>query len=482
MSVLRPYQTKAVNALRTGIQNGHKRQILCAPTGSGKTKVFTYIAERHMRKGGKVAIFTHRNELLKQAQRDFSTTPELIEAKTKTINHQHSLHICMAETVHRRMAKQQFVEWLSGRTLVIIDEAHLSIFDKLFDWMPDDCLVIGATATPYRKGKSATGLNQFYSNLIHTIDTPELIKDGYLCDAVTYATPVDLKGAKLTGGFYDTKSIFETNRTFEGVVQNYCRLTPNKKALLFASNVESSKTVCAEFIQQGYLAKHIDGKTPKKEREAVLQWFADTPNAILCNCGVLRAGYDQPGIEVVILYLATTSIPSYLQMCGRGSRPTPNKEDFKILDFGNNAVRLNLWQSPRGWSLEKIEGKSKAIQAAPVKDCKKCGAVNYSTASTCIGCGQPFPKPKREDLPIIELERLVRSEVAGKRVAQLTLHELIQLQRCKAYKASFIWRVVRSKGMDELKRYAELMGYNRGWVIGQKQLMRDINFTNFIVK
>ena len=482
MSVLRPYQTKAVNALRTGIQNGYNRQILCAPTGSGKTKVFTHIAERHIQKGGNVAIFTHRRELLKQAQRDFSTAPELIEAKTKVINSAHPLHICMTETVHRRMGRPEFVDWLSGRTLVIIDEAHLSIFDKLFQWIPAECLVIGATATPYRKGKSVAGLNTFYSNLIQTIDTPELIKDGYLCDAVTYATPIDLKGAKLTGGFYDTKAIFETNRTFESVVQNYCRLTPNKKALLFASNVESSKRVCSELIQQGYTAKHIDGKTPKKEREAVLQWFSDTPNAILCNCGVLRAGYDQPDIEVVILYLATTSIPSYLQMCGRGSRPAPNKPDFKILDFGNNAVRLNLWQSPREWSLEKVTGKSKAIQAAPVKDCKKCGAVNYSTVTICVACGQPFPKPKREDLPIIELERLVRSEVAGKRVAELTLFELIQLQRCKAFKAPFIWRVVRSKGMDELKRYAQMMGYNRGWLIGQKQLMGDTKFTNFIVK
>lgn len=482
MSTLRQYQVNAVGQLRGGIRDGHVRQVLCAPTGSGKTHIFTFIAERHIKKGGKVAIFTHRIELLKQAQRDFTTAPEVIESKTKAINPDHGLHICMTETVHRRMNKPEFVDWLKTRTLIVIDEAHLAIFDKLFEFIPSGCVVIGATATPYRKGKAATGLDQFYSNLIQTIDTPELIEAGFLCDAITYATPIDLRDAKVKAGVYDTSQIFETNKTYEGVLANYRRLTPNKKALLFASNVESSKRVCAEFVASGYPAKHIDGKTPKKKRPEILEWFDKTPNAILCNCGVLRAGYDQPDIEVIILYLATTSLPSYLQMCGRGSRISEGKEGFKILDFGNNATRLNLWQSPRTWSLEKVKSRSSKLQAAPVKDCEKCGAMNFATVRVCVACGNEFPKPKREDLPPVELERLVRRELSGKKIAELDLSDLIQLQQAKVYKAGFIWRVVRSRGLNELSAYANLMGYSEGWIYRQEGMIADSNFTNFTIR
>src|SRR5690606_41971324 len=72
--------------------------------------------------------------------------------------------------------------------------------------------------------------------------------------------------------------------------------------------------------------------------ESVLKWFADSPNGILCNVGILTRGFDQPDIEVVILYRATKSLPLFLQMVGRGSRTTPTKKDFYI---DRKSTRLN---------------------------------------------------------------------------------------------------------------------------------------------
>ena len=74
----------------------------------------------------------------------------------------------------------------------------------------------------------------------------------------------------------------------------------------------------------------------RKERDRILGWFENTKGAVLCNCGILTAGYDCPDIEVIILYRATTSLPLFLQMVGRGSRVTDVKREFTILDFGNN--------------------------------------------------------------------------------------------------------------------------------------------------
>ena len=63
---LRAYQQKAVDLLRANFAKGIRRQILCMPTGSGKTVVFSYIAKAHVAKGGRVLILTNREELCHQ--------------------------------------------------------------------------------------------------------------------------------------------------------------------------------------------------------------------------------------------------------------------------------------------------------------------------------------------------------------------------------------------------------------------------------
>jgi superfamily II DNA or RNA helicase len=39
---LRPYQLESVERLRQGIRDGHRSQLLCAPTGSGKTIIAAF--------------------------------------------------------------------------------------------------------------------------------------------------------------------------------------------------------------------------------------------------------------------------------------------------------------------------------------------------------------------------------------------------------------------------------------------------------
>src|SRR5690625_5481532 len=104
----------------------------------------------------------------------------------------------------------------------------------------------------------------------------------------------------------------------------------------------------------------------KKERKEVLDWFDCTDDAALCNCSVLTTGFDQPDIETIILYRATTSLPLFLQMCGRGSRIHPGKKHFNILDFGENINRLGFWEEPRTWSLEKEDRKSTRLNSSHV--------------------------------------------------------------------------------------------------------------------
>jgi superfamily II DNA or RNA helicase len=399
---LRPYQNSLISDLRTSIIKGHRKIVLCAPTGSGKTIMFTYMVSEHIKKGGNVLILTHRKELLKQAGSSFELfglKPEFIRAGKKS-NLSAKLHVGMIETIHRREK-----DFISEKTLIIIDEAHISSFNKIFQYISTNTIVIGATATPYRKGTDAIGLDTFYTDIVQGVDTPDLIELGFLSSADSFGVKIDLSKAKKKGDDYDTSKLYSESRLYQGVVSNWQRLTPNKKTILFASNVKSSREVCKEFNDNGIEAMHIDGETPDNEREHALSWFENTDGAVLCNCGILTAGYNCPDIEVIILYRATTSLPLFLQMVGRGSRITPTKKKFTILDFGNNIHRLGFWQDPRTWTLKKVEQRKNDKQDASfIKMCHKCGAIVAPSTKICPHCGTELKKELKEELA--ELEKL----------------------------------------------------------------------------
>ena len=64
---LRPYQQEAKDAIFEQWDSGVKKTLLVLPTGCGKTIVFAKVTEDCVRKGDRVLILAHREELLKQA-------------------------------------------------------------------------------------------------------------------------------------------------------------------------------------------------------------------------------------------------------------------------------------------------------------------------------------------------------------------------------------------------------------------------------
>jgi superfamily II DNA or RNA helicase len=446
-NTLRPYQQQLLKECSQHYANGVRSVLLCAPTGSGKTKMFTYVAAAHK---GSVLTITHRLELYNQVEVGEAIMVETLNNILKTNPH-----------------------YLHQYSFVIVDECHLNSFNKIFEHIHFESKVLGVTATPLRKTKDKP-LKDFYNVIVQGIDTPQLIQDGYLCEAKSYGVDIDLKGLKKSGDDYDTATYYETNKTFEGVVSNWKRLCENTKTIVFSSNIKSSQQVCEEFLRNGYNAKHIDGTTPLKEREDILHWFDKTPNAIVCNCGILTTGFNQPDIKTIVLYRATTSLPLFLQMCGRGSRKAEGKNHFNILDFGNNIQRLGFWEQDRVWHLAPPKKNSNKKNEAPAKTCKKCGAINYASARVCCVCGAEFEKTKKEK----EEARLVLLEnrILGKKLSELSIDELIIAAETKKVKHAMVWRVLRSRGKAALVEFQEKKGYNRFWVNGQLENIKDNSY------
>jgi len=469
MKKLYPYQEKTISSLRNELINGHKKVIMCAPTGAGKTVMFSFMLQNAIAKGKKCMVLTHRTELLTQAGGTLNGLGcEVInlDAKAKTIP-ESQMYVAMTQTLIRRVKNKSYADLLQSLDLLIIDESHLQSFNSLFPYLSECTTVIGATATPTRSGNQ-TSLDEFYTALVEEVRISDLIEAGYLSKPNYYGLRLDLNSVKVKGGDYDGDSLGEFlthNKVFEGVYENYQRLTPNKKALIFAPNVSSSKTLVYNLSAKGLPIKHLDGNTPTRERDEILYWFENIPNAMLSNVGILTAGYDHALIEVVILYRATKSLPLYLQMVGRGSRTAPNKKEFTILDFGNNIYTHNFWHVDRVWSLEK-EIKEKGI--APVKDCPNCGAILPASLQVCEYCGTELPKTAQELREALEIEL---SKITPQDVAQYfklrSFDKLEQFAEFKGYKRSWIHYKIP---YNDLEAYAEYKGYNPAWVNRIKRL------------
>ena len=461
---LRPYQQKTIQSLRQSLSNGNKRVIMCAPTGSGKTVMFSFMLQSALQRGKKCMVLTHRTELLTQSNGVLTALNcEVVnlDAKLKKVPQNANMYVAMTQTLSRRLKSETYRALLSSLDLLIIDESHLQSFNSILPYLNAETVVIGATATPTRTGNQVS-LDEFYTDIVEEVRISELVNDGYLAKPNTYGIKLNLDAVKIKGGEYDADSLGDfltRNKVFEGVYENYTRLTPNKKAIIFSPNIESSKKLVRELEQRGLPIKHLDGNTPALERAENLTWFKSTPNALLSNVGILTAGFDEPTIEVVILYRATKSLSLFLQMVGRGSRTTPTKSEFTILDFGNNVYTHGFWESDREWSLKKAE---KSDGVAPVKNCPNCSAILPASLQICEYCGTELPKTQREieEALNVELSKITVQDVA--RFIQIrNFDKLEEFAHFKGYKRS--WVHFRIK-YEDIEAYAQHKGFNPAWV------------------
>ena len=466
MIQLRPYQEKQINEIRN-ILKTKKRVILQGATGSGKTILFTFMAKNSFEKGNKILILTNRIELLTQAGNSFDKVNlefDILNAESKKIP-ESKVIIAMVETLSRRLQNDNFKIWLQTFNLIIVDEAHISCFEKVLKHINENSFLIGATATPYRTGKMIP-ISENFQTICEGESIENLINTGYLSKAEYYGVNVDLKSVKITAGEFNPNGLekqYSKQETYKGLIKNYNRLIEVRKAIIFTSSINVSNIVLDELKKiQNTALFYIDGNMGKIDRENVLSNFAKTYPAIIVNCGVLTTGYDCPDIDTVILYRATTSLPLYLQMCGRGSRVTATKKTFRIIDFGQNVQRHGWWHEKREWTLDNLN-VPKREGIAPIKLCKQCDAMIPLQAKTCPYCGYVIPEKKVKH-EIVDLELLNENFFKQKEFNEAELipvKDLENIRIVKNYKIGFVLH--KLKTIERFNEYAQLRGYKPYW-------------------
>lgn len=464
--ILREYQKELITNIRESIRSGNKRILAVLPTGGGKTVTFSYIVKSAWERGRKCLILTDRIELMTQAGGALSSVgldPIRIEAGRKPYLGG-NLYTAMVETLARRVTtRKDYAHWLGTIDLLIIDESHKRTFTKLFPYLSPKCRVLGFTATPSRMGKKDQ-LAEFYTDLVVGVEIKFLVDNGYLAVPEYYGVKSDLDGVGSKRGDYDQDQVanrFSESKLYKGVFENWNDKARGTKTLIFSSNISNSQEVVNEFAANGVDAQHLDSNMSTAERESVLEWFHQTPDAVLSNVGILTTGFDEPSIETIILYRATRSLPLYLQMVGRGSRVTTTKSTFRVLDFGNNILQHGFWHETRPWSLIIEEMKERAtLGAAVLKKCTACEAFIPAGCSTCPECGYVDEKLKKEQ-EFAELQLLDPHSVRVVATGQ-TLERRIEMAKEGLVKK--YWVMHNVKDFDEAKRATQLFGWSPYWL------------------
>lgn len=428
---LRDYQKRGIDLIARAARDGHRRVILQASTGSGKTVMFSALARRFLNaplsRGKRLVIAVHRIELLHQTVRALKNVSDIdagvvIAGKSGVVR----LHpgdvttpyssarvvVCMVETLYNRLKKNK--AYLGDVGMLTIDEVHQGNFSKLYDYFPK-AYIIGFSATPVSANK-AQPLKNFFDTLVAPATINDLIAQGHLAQNVTYSIKnVDRSRLKIKRGEFDEREMSEVlckSRHVQNVIKSYKKYADNEKAIVFNVTVNHSQIVTKAFQQAGYDARHLDGTTPGPERKALLKWFKHTPGAILSGVGVLTTGFDEPTVQCAIMNRATLSLPLWIQCCGRAARihSPSGKRMFKILDLGGNAHFHLDFNYPHDWKHyfdnPEVARPGKG-GVAPVKECRHCGAMIHLSAKICPVCKKdttPEVSQKKYDAVAIELE------------------------------------------------------------------------------
>ena len=407
---MRAYQERAVEEIREAL-NKYRRVLFCAPCGMGKTICFSYIAGKQYNLDRKVLIISNRCEILEQnggAIENFGINIAYINPKNTKIP-KGKIVCAMAQTLKRRVLKPEWEEYIRSFDFYIIDECHSCDSDFIHPYIGKQAFLLGCSATPVRRSHQAQ-LGYFYKAMVESVSVKELISLGYLSKSHHYSIVApSLDGLKIDSGTgdYNRQQLatrYESKKLYVGIVDEYLRLTPHKKAICFCVSARQAIDMTKEFLDNGVSARYIlsgsfdEDSTYSGKRDEVFEAFKRNEFEVLVNVSVCTAGFDRRDIEVVILNFATVSLSKYLQAVGRGSRITDTKHDFYVLDAGCNVSKFGVYEAERKFCLWHDDHKSSGVMAlkecdTTKKDCNGkfgCGQLVPSTVKVCPACGYVF--------------------------------------------------------------------------------------------
>jgi type I restriction enzyme R subunit len=422
----RYYQEVAINQTIEAILQGKRRILINLATGTGKTVIAFHIAwklfnarwnldseDRYPR----ILFLADRNVLRDQAYNTFEpfenerdTIAEGQAPKNRSVYF--SIYQAMYSGSDRRRLFQQYPRDFFD--FIIIDECHRSGFGTWNAILKhfDRAVQLGMTATPRRTENIDT--YKYFGDPVFVYSLGQGIDDGFLATykvhrAVTNYTQEGLiieeatsRGARLEipaeaepQERYDMPE-FERKITMPDHVSKLCehldkllhRFGRMEKTMVFCVNMDHALKVTEELNRLNadlnvpdYAVRIVseEGATGK----ALLERFQDTEKqvpVIATTVDLLTTGVDAPSVRNVVFMKPLSSVVSFKQIVGRGSRLCADTDKFwfRVIDYTNASRLFDDWDTPG----EPPDGGS--TTEAPFS-CVVCGRTSSEKT------GKPIP-------------------------------------------------------------------------------------------
>ncbi len=394
------HQRRAVRETIHHLRTNPRRALLHMPTGAGKTRTAMQVVAQFLRDQEPcVAVWlAYSEELCEQAAEEFleawsaggdrdvklyrywgKSDLELDDARDGL------LVAGLGKIFGALKADLGLAARLGDRAfLVVIDEAHQALADTyrlvlelLAEKNPQGAL-LGLTATPGRSWNDVDLDEQlarvfFRRKVSLRMDGYDsavdfLIQEKYLAqpvfDTISYcreppwiSTELETLAAALDVPTKVLEAIGEDERRNLLIVHKTEELLGrHKRVILFAASVRHARLLATVLRARGTDAMVVDNTTASEERRRILDRYKSdlAEPMVLCNYGVLTAGFDAPQTSTAVIARPTKSLVLYSQMVGRAIRGlraggNENAEIVTVVDtslpgFGDIAEAFRNWE------------------------------------------------------------------------------------------------------------------------------------------
>lgn len=345
-----PHQKAILDRLQVEREeNGIKRNLVVAATGTGKTVIsaFDYKRFKDTHSHARLLFVAHREEILTQSLYTYRSVlqeanfGELWVGRYKPQTDLDHLFVSVA-TFNNNFEdlKKLGADYYD---YIVIDEVHHAAADSyrpIVDFFKPEIL-LGLTATPERMDGQSL-LPDFGGKISAEIRLAQALDEGLLTpfQYICISDPTDISGNELWyNGKYITDKLTDKLCNEERVgliVQKLHEYLPDEhkcRALCFCSDKKHADYMADMLSQKGLKAESLTSDSKEDARVRLNSDLAAGRINYLCVVDMFNEGVDIPEVDTALFLRPTDSLTVYLQQLGRGLRLSPGKNYLTVLDF-----------------------------------------------------------------------------------------------------------------------------------------------------
>ncbi len=335
---LHPFQSTAVNAVLS-----RRYGVLESPTGSGKTVMSLNIISQRKQPA---LVVVHTKELLYQ-WRDRATHFLGLDAdEIGLIGDGHKrigerLTIGIINSLYRIIDE---VSLFIGH--VIVDECHHTparTFTDVVGGLPAFYL-LGLSATPYRRDRLTRVIYFYMGDRVHQISPAELQAENRIMQARLEVRHTDFDYPNASDDYQGMlTALVEDQARNSQIVRDVINQIQTGKgiALIISDRVSHCRELYDNIAARGIEARLLTGKTPAKERAAIVEdLHQGKAQALVSTAQLIGEGFDLKDMSSIFMTTPVRFTGRVKQYIGRVLRVAEGKIESVIYDYVDRAGLL----------------------------------------------------------------------------------------------------------------------------------------------